>query len=120
MFNFDKKENNLPKTTEDEEKKLQEIIKQAAYSESEIELGTDLSNEQAAVSRLNSNDSDYISKVEALVKEKLNNPEWVKISRDKINRKKSDIPSQDELYKSGRGILGSHLKENNDNNKDPV
>src|ERR1035437_5521427 len=122
MFNFskifNKETNSLKLDTTGEEKELQDNLKRMAYSESEMNLGTNPSSkEQADVYHLNDNDFDYISKVETLAKNKLNDPTWIKEAKEKINKKPSSIKSDDELFKSGRGILQSHTEKNYGDNR---
>jgi len=101
-----------------DDKELQNKIKLMAYADSERELGTNpANNEQASVGKLSRKDFDYISRVEALAQEKLNNPVWINNVKKRIDEKLSDIKFNDELYHSGKGILESHAKENYGENK---
>jgi len=111
---------NLDKITNNEDtKELQDKLKRIAYSESEMDLGTNPQDkEQALVRRLSRQDFDYTSKIETLVKKKLNDPIWIKntkkIIEENENKEPSGIKFNDELYKSGRDILKSYAKENYD------
>ena len=88
-------------------------LKRRAYIEAEVDLGTN-AQAKAEVSKLGPNDFNYIYRVEELVKQKLNNPGWVKNTKEQIEGgagKPSGIKANDELYHSGRGILESYAKE---------
>jgi hypothetical protein len=95
---------------------LQRKLRQMAYAEAEIDLGVNPSDEeQAEIYKLGKKDFGYVAKADALAREKLNNPDWVKRATEKINkeinRESSGIKFNDELYHSGRGILESYNKE---------
>ena len=112
MFNF-----NQPPTikkVDEKETALQTEIKSRAQRDAESKIAgfnpTDKYNKHS----LRLDDTDYITKVEKLTQEFLNNPEYIKkITTEIENGKKlSTVASaHDEGYKSGRGVLEEHNKE---------
>lgn len=104
----------IPKETVEvnKDEKILKELKKIAYSTAEIELGTNVQDE-AEVNKLGPNDFDYISRVEKLVKSKLENPQWVEDTKKKIMNKTIKFPgikTDDELFKSGHGFLESYAK----------
>lgn len=104
----------IPKETIEvnKDEKILKELKQMAYSETEAELGTNV-QAKAEVYKLGSSDFDYISRVEKLVKDKLGDPKWVEDTKRMITNEKNKIPGiklNDELYKSGHGILESYAQ----------
>lgn len=101
-----------------EEKSLAEKIKQMAYTEAEISLGTDTTVKLADVSKLGPNDFNYTTRVDELVKSKLNDPAWVENAKIKVTGKDYNGPSgitpSDELYHPGganKEMLAARAKE---------
>ena len=100
--------------------KLSKKLIQIAQHESELDLGVNPRDfEQANTSYLTKHDFEYIKKVCSLVETRLQDSNWitktlVDIESKTIIRKTSvrGIRFDDELYKAGRGILESVLKDN--------
>ncbi len=90
-----------------------------AQFESELDMGVNPQNlEQANVGYLTEKDFEYINKVSNLVQNRLQNSDWLKKTLHTINNKflpKKDplvgVKFDDELFKIGRGILESYLKD---------
>ena len=86
-----------------------------AQFESEIDMGVNpINNEQANVALLNKSDFNYIDDVTKLVKEKLNDNIWIEKTIQIIkNQYKTlgGVKFDDELFKTGRGILENYLKD---------
>jgi hypothetical protein len=97
---------------------FKKIIRIAQY-ESELEMGVNPSDfEQASTNTLSEKDFEYIRKVCVLVEKRVNDSEWLTTIIQNIEKKleyrKSSIRGirfDDELFKVGRGILESFLKE---------
>ena len=96
-----------------------------AESQSEIELGVNpKSVDQADVTVLSENDSEYINKVYRLVARRLSDTDWliktIKIIEAKFLASPDSIKGvryDDELFKGGKGILDRYLFENKKENK---
>jgi len=97
---------------------MKKIIR-IAQRESELELGVNpLNFEQANTGYLSEKDFEYIRRVMALVGNRLSNAEWLTKTIDDIEGNKVvntkpllGVRFDDELFKTGRGILESYLKE---------
>jgi hypothetical protein len=104
---------------------FRKIIRIAQY-ESELDLGVNPSNfEQANVGNLTEKDFEYIRKVCVLVEKRFQNPHWLTKTVDAIEKKQEikyysrrGVRFDDELFKTGRGILETFLKEHYDEGKD--
>ncbi|MFW5851044.1 MAG: hypothetical protein ACOCWB_02355 [Bacteroidota bacterium] len=100
---------------------FRKVIRIAQY-ESELDLGVNpLNFEQANVGNLTEKDFGYIRKVCDLVEKRFQNPHWLTKTLDAIEKKYEEkryirrgIRFDDELFKTGRGILESFLKEKYD------
>lgn len=94
--------------------KLYKEVKRIAYSESEIDLGVNpLCNAQAKTSYLSEKDFDYIARVTRLVENRMSDNSWITKTINLLNSNSQvakGIRFDDELYKPGRGILKSFLK----------
>lgn len=94
--------------------KLYKEVKRIAYSESEIDLGVNpLCNAQAKTSYLSEKDFDYIERVTRLVENRMSDNSWITKTINLLNSNSQvakGIRFDDELYKPGRGILKSFLK----------
>lgn len=100
-----------------EEEEMSKKLKQRAYSEAEVELGTN-AQAKAEVGKLGSNDFDYISKVEKLVENKLKDPEWVNRTKDNIkNQYVSKKNNDDKTIGTNKDILMSHAHRIDEDNK---
>lgn len=95
------------------------IIRVAQY-ESELELGVNPSNfDQARTGYLSEKDFEYIRRVLDLVEKRLKDTVWLTKTISDIEKKSMinyDSPVRgirydDELFKAGRGILETYLKE---------
>lgn len=90
-----------------------------AQFESEIDLGVNPSDfEQAHVGNLTEQDFEYIRKVCVLVEKRFQDSHWLAKTIETIEKKTEISPIirrgvrfDDELFKAGRGILESFLKE---------
>ena len=90
-----------------------------AQFESELDMGVNPKDfEQAKVSYLTTSDFEYIKKVCVLVKKRLKNSDWLEKTLDTIEHKFSTksnpiggLKFDNELFKAGRGILESYLKD---------
>jgi len=97
---------------------FKKIIKIAQF-ESELDLGVNPKNfDQAKAANLTENDFEYISKVCLLVEKRLRDPAWIRKTVDDIEnlfKVKSGsirgIRFDDELFKAGRGILETYLRD---------
>jgi hypothetical protein len=98
---------------------LSKKIIRIAQFESELELGVNPSDlEQANTGYLTEKDFEYIRRIGALVEKRLKDSSWLAKTIDDIERKLAinyiphrGIRFDDELFKVGRGILESFLKE---------
>ena len=103
---------------------LKKVIRVAQF-ESELELGVNPSCfDQADTSYLTEKDFDYIRRVTVLVEKRLKNSDWLTKTLDEIDFKSvvkresvRGVRFDDELFKAGRGILESFLKEKYDDKK---
>jgi hypothetical protein len=103
---------------------FRKIIRIAQF-ESELDLGVNpLDFEQANVGNLTENDFEYIRKVCVLVEKRFQDSNWLAKTLHNIENKtyikrriNRGIRFDDELFKAGRGVLESFLKEkhNEDN-----
>lgn len=99
-----------------------------AQFESELDMGVNPRNlEQANVRFLTKNDFEYIKKVSALVEKRLRDSNWLEktlhIIENKYVARKSTIGGirfDDELFKVGRGILETYLKDLGQNAKNTI
>jgi len=90
-----------------------------AQFESELDMGVNPKDfEQAKVSYLTTSDFEYIKKVCALVEKRLRDSDWLEKTLDTIEHKFSTknnpiggLKFDNELFKAGRGILESYLKD---------
>ena len=97
---------------------LKRVIRIAQF-ESELDLGVNPSSfDQADTGYLTEKDFDYIRKVTVLVEKRLKDSDWLTKTIDEIDFKSaikweaiSGIRFDDELFKAGRGILETFLKE---------
>lgn len=100
-------------------KLLSKTIIRIAQYESEIELGVNPSDfEQANTGNLTEKDFEYIRRICVLVEKRLKDSDWLTKTIDDIEKKLMEsynpirgIRFDDELFKVGRGILESFLKE---------
>jgi hypothetical protein len=109
--------------TLDDVKQFEALYKEVlhiAEFESEVELGVNpKSLDQADVTYLSENDSEYIDKVYKLVSKRLNDDKWliktVKIIEERFLASPDSIKGvkyDNELFKGHKGILEDYLKEN--------
>ena len=98
---------------------LYKHVRRIAQFESEVDLGTNpLNKGQAKVSKLTPSDFNYINTVNELVQQRLNNPIWLtETIRFTLNfhtpiKRPEQVKFNDELYKSGRGILQDFIAFN--------
>lgn len=102
---------------------LRKVIRIAQY-ESEIDLGVNPSSlNQARTSYLTEQDFEYIKRVCVLVEKRLKNSSWLLKTLDAIDSKlvvnkesTRGVKFDDELFKTGRGILESFINESNQEN----
>ena len=122
MINKMKEHSNIPlKTIEElrDNKALFKKVLKIAQFESELDMGVNpKSLEQAHVRYLTEDDFDYIRKVSALVEKRLLDADWLEKTLDRIATKYlvrkpivGGVKFDDELFKVGRGILESYLKD---------
>lgn len=93
-----------------EGKSLEEKVKDQAYLDAEIEIGGENPKNKYQRGSLSASDVGYMEKVQAKVKEELNDNAYIEKTKQDIekNSKPSDFKSNDEGYKSGHGILENH------------
>ncbi len=97
---------------------FKKVVKIAQF-ESELDLGVNpKSFDQAKVGNLTENDFEYIKKVCVLVEKRLRDPDWIRKTLGDIEnlyKVKSSfirgIRFDDELFKAGRGILETYLRD---------
>ena len=102
---------------------LRKVVRIAQY-ESEVDLGVNpLNFEQANVGNLSEQDFEYIRRVCTLAEKRLQDSNWLARTLDDIENKhvvkrnsKWGIRFDDELFKAGRGILETYLKETEKDN----
>ncbi len=125
---MNKEHTNRKLKTMEELKNNEDLFKQIlkiAQFESELDMGVNPSDfEQANVGYLTEKDFEYIKKVCVLVEKRLRDPNWLEEIIDKIENKYVEktntitiggIRFDDELFKGGRGILESYIKELGEN-----
>lgn len=97
---------------------FRKVVRVAQY-ESELDLGVNpLDFEQANVGNLTEKDFEYIRRVCVLVEKRFQDLDWLAKTIDAIETKHIEprrttwgIRFDDELFKAGRGVLESCLKE---------
>ena len=98
---------------------LSKKVVRIAQFESELDLGVNPRKlEQANVGYLTEKDFEYIRRVCVLVEKRLHDPVWLTQTLEDIENKKEKkyrstrgIKFDDELFKTGRGILENYLKD---------
>lgn len=98
---------------------LRKVIRIAQF-ESEVDLGVNPTNySQAKTGNLTEQDFEYIKRVCILVEKRLKDSKWLSNTLDEIENKSSTnrertrgVRFDDELFKAGRGILESFIKDN--------
>lgn len=97
---------------------FKKVLRIAQY-ESELDLGVNPKKvEQANVAYLSEQDFEYIKRVCSRVEIRLNDPDWLCETIQKIENKSNLVFSKsrgirfdDELFKTGRGILENYNKK---------
>jgi len=104
---------------QNDEALLRKVIRIAQF-ESEVDLGVNPTNQsQANTGNLSEQDFEYIKRVCVLVEKRLKDTKWLSSTLDEIENKSAPnrqrtrgVRFDDELFKAGRGILESFIKDN--------